>query len=66
LKTNKITYFLEKLWLIFAIVSTGMAIYRTYRLGFKESYMLYIIGIISTAMFFMRYFVRKKQNRDQG
>ncbi|HIE16530.1 MAG TPA: hypothetical protein EYP69_06365 [Bacteroidales bacterium] len=57
---NKITYFLEKLWLVFAIVSMGMAIYRHYRFGLKESYALYIIAIISIGMFFTRYSIRKK------
>ena len=65
MKTSKITYFLEKVWLVFAIVSLGMAIHRTYRLGFGESYVLYIIGIISSAMFFLRYSLRKKQERDK-
>ena len=49
--------------MMFAIVSMGMAIYRNYRFGLKESYMLYIIAVVSTAMFFMRYSMRKRHDK---
>ncbi len=60
---NKVTYFLEKVWLVFGVVSLGLAVYRNYKLGFKESYMLYIIAFVSFAMFIMRYSMRKKNQK---
>ncbi len=51
INTNKL---LAYIWLGVGILSLGLGIHKTLLVGFKDSYMFFIIVFLGFAMFFLR------------
>lgn len=62
---SKFTYILEIIWLVVAILSSVLGIYRIIKLGLDQSYMLFIIAAVSLAMYALRRGMRKA-NQNKG
>ena len=62
---SKFTYILEIIWLVVAILSSVLGIYRIIKLGLDQSYMLFIITAVSLAMYALRRGMRKV-NQNKG
>ena len=64
---NKKLHFIpERTWLVIALLAIGGAIHQTYKVGFQNSYMFYIIAFISLMMFSFRRYTRKTiEKKDQ-
>jgi len=63
---KKLHFILETTWLIITILALGAAIHQTYKTGFQNSYMFYIIAFISLMMFSFRRYTRKTiEKKDQ-
>ena len=60
-KNNKI-FFMEHVWLLFALVSLGFAVHATINHGFKQSYVFFIMVAVCVLMFLWRRFARKKDD----
>jgi hypothetical protein len=61
---NKRIYFiLEVFWLILAIFGLFAGFSLTLRQGLKESWLFFLIALISFAMYFMRKNLRKKGSK---
>jgi uncharacterized membrane protein HdeD (DUF308 family) len=58
--TNRKIHFLEKMWLLFGIVTLILGIIDSFRKPISETYPLFIISGISFFMFTLRRTVRKK------
>jgi uncharacterized membrane protein YiaA len=57
---------MEKVWLVVGAISVLMGIYQGYLLGFskQDSYLFFVIAIVSTGMFAMRRSMRKKEDEN--
>lgn len=63
---NKLTYILEIVWLVAAILSLIAGVHKTIYLGINGSYFLFIITFISVIMYLGRRNLRKnKLSKDQ-
>ncbi len=56
---------LEYTWLGVAILSIGAGIHKTYRFGFQESYLFFVISFISVLMYMFRRYVRISQSKKE-
>jgi hypothetical protein len=49
--------------MVMAILSLIAAVHRSIVLGYKESYMFYILFVISSLMYFLRNYMGKKKGK---
>jgi len=56
---NKFALILEIVWLIVAVLSLIAGINQTYKFGFKNSILFYIIFLIAIIMYSFRRYLRK-------
>ncbi len=61
MKKNRISYSMEILWLIIALVCLLMAVKKTIFTGWRDSFMFYILSILAVLMYLLRRYVRKTQ-----
>lgn len=54
---------LEYTWLGVAVLSLGAGVHKTYKTGFGESYLFFIIVFISILMYMFRRHMRKSQDK---
>ena len=56
---------MEKVWLVVAVISVLMGIYQGYLVSFssKDSYLFFVIAIVSFGMFSMRRKMRKDEEK---
>jgi len=58
-----LAFIVELIWLALSIFSFVTGIYVTFQKGIGESYLFFIIMIISVLMYFYRRFLRLKQEK---
>lgn len=66
---QKLSFFLEIIWLLVAIFSVVFATIRTFNIGFKENIMLYVIASLAFLMYGSRRYLRKTReaiNQDKN
>lgn len=61
---NQYHKFMEKFWLVTAIISFLYAVYMIGKYGIAERGILLIMPVIAAALFYLRYFTRKRFERD--
>lgn len=66
MKKNKLAIFLEYAWLVLAIVSLGAGVHKSIVFSLQESILLYVIAVISLAMYIFKKQMRKKRERDSS
>lgn len=62
---NQYHNIMEKFWLIIAIVSFVYAVFKIGRDGLENSLILLVFPIVAAALFYMRYFMRKRFEKGQ-
>ncbi len=63
---HKVPVFLEYLWLLIAISSLGLFLYKWYIIDFKESVPLLIIVFVAILMYAFRKGLRKKNKQKES
>ncbi|MEZ4721567.1 MAG: hypothetical protein R2813_06775 [Flavobacteriales bacterium] len=56
---------MEKFWLVIAILSFVYAVYMIGKQGLSESIIYLIFPLVAGALFYMRYFMRKRFEKGQ-
>jgi len=62
---NQYHKFMEKFWLIIAIATFIYAVYMIGKYGLAEQGILLIMPAIAAALFYLRYFTRKRFGQDK-
>ena len=57
---KRVSYILEIFWLVVALLSLIAGIHQTVTMGFRESWLFFIIALVGFLMFFLRRNLRKK------
>jgi 4-hydroxybenzoate polyprenyltransferase len=58
-----LAFIVELIWLALSIFSFVSGVYTTIKLGISESYLFFIISVISILMYFYRKMLRKKREK---
>lgn len=65
-KNRKFLIIIEWLWLIMAVFCLIVGIYYHLKIGLANSWIIYMLSIISLGMFFMRRMQRKNMEKRQN
>ena len=57
----KISYIIEIIWLVTAILCLLLGIRKTVEYGFSGGYIFYILSVIAFIMYSLRHYLRKSQ-----
>lgn len=57
---------MERFWLVIAILTAFYAVYMVGKNGLGESLMYLVFPIIAGALFYLRYYARKRFGRDNS
>lgn len=64
---NQYHKIMEKFWLLMAIISFIYAVYKSGQTGnFADTAILFLFPLIAAILFYLRYYVRKKAERESG
>jgi len=59
---EKVSLFIEYIWLVAAIISLIAGIHKTYYHGFEQSWLFFILVPVALIMYSLRRHLRKQQN----
>lgn len=60
---SRTSYILEILWLLIGVGCLVLGINRTCKVGFNNSYMLFILSLVAFIMYSLRRYARKSQEK---
>ncbi|PKP22248.1 MAG: hypothetical protein CVU05_04725 [Bacteroidetes bacterium HGW-Bacteroidetes-21] len=60
---SKFTYFLEVVWMVIGLFSVAAASRELYLNGYQKSIPLYLIALVSFAVYFLRRYTRKSKGK---